>query len=74
MGPFNNSFVGRQHCQAIAWSGTSVPDRAIGLCRDLAGGVFSHVVAARLDPDDVVHDAVHDLVGVTHGSEALVWP
>ena len=52
--------------------GPVTPDRATGLCLDLAGGVFSHVVAAGLDPDGVVHDAVHDRVGVDPGNESLV--
>ena len=52
--------------------GPVVPNRATGLCLDLAGGVFSHIVAAGLDPDGVVHDAVHDRVGVNPRTEALV--
>ena len=56
-------------CRAVGgrWRPT-----ARALCRDLAGGVFSHVVAAGLDPDGVMHDAVHDGVGVNPGAEALV--
>ena len=34
--------------------------------------VFAHVVAAGLDPDGVVHDAVHVCVGVNPEAEALV--
>jgi hypothetical protein len=34
--------------------------------------VFTHVVAAGIDPDGVVHDAVHDRVGVDSRSET-VW-
>ena len=52
--------------------GPPPPDRARNLRLDLTGGVFSHVVAAGLDPDGVVHDAVHDRVGVDSGAEALV--
>lgn len=51
--------------------GPVMPDRATGLCLDLVGGVFSHVVAG-LDPDGVVHDVVHDRVGMYPGTEALV--
>ena len=36
------------------------------------GGLFAHVDVARLDPDGVVDDAVHDRVGVDSGAEALV--
>ena len=28
------------------------------------GGVFTHVVAAGFDPNGVVHDAVHDGIGM----------
>ena len=52
--------------------GPVTPERATGLCLDLAGGVFSHAVAAGLDPDGVVHDTVHDRVGVNPGTETLV--
>ena len=74
-GPLNIAFGGRRYC-------LSVPGcRAVGatgarprepLCLDLAGGVFSHVVAAGLDPDGVVHDTVHDRVGVNSGTESLM--
>jgi hypothetical protein len=59
-------------CQAVARSGATGARPREQLCLDLAGGVFSHVVAAGLDPDGVVHDAVHDRVGVNAGAEALV--
>jgi len=59
-------------CRVVARSGASGARPRECLCRDLAGGVFSHVVAAGLDPDGVVHDAVHDRVGVDSRTEALV--
>lgn len=36
------------------------------------GGVFAHVVAAGFDPDRVVHDPVHDGIGMNARSETLV--
>lgn len=36
------------------------------------GGVLAHVVAAGVDPDGVVDDAVHDRIGVDSRAEALV--
>ena len=35
-------------------------------------GVFTHVLAAGIDPDGVVHDAVHNRIGVHPGAEALI--
>jgi len=58
--------------QAVARSGAAGARPRERLRRDLAGGVFSHVVAAGLDPDGVVHNAVHDRVGVNPRTEALV--
>jgi hypothetical protein len=38
----------------------------------LHGGVLAHVVVAGIDQDGVVHDAVHDGIGVNSGAEPLV--
>lgn len=38
----------------------------------LHGGVLAHVVVASIDPDGVMHDAVHDGIGVDPGAEPLV--
>ena len=73
-GPVNIAFGGHRYClwvpRSRAGGGQQHPRDCLG--RDLAGRVFSHVVAAGLDPDGVVHDAVHDRVGVNAGTEALV--
>ena len=59
-------------CRGVARSGAAGTRPRELLCLDLACGVFSHIVAAGLDPNGVVHDAVHDRVRVNSGAEALV--
>ena len=48
------------------------PRASTGVFLLLHGGVLAHVVVAGVDPDGVVHDSVHDRVGVDPGAEPLV--
>lgn len=51
----------------------SVPSLFVVVCRWLpAGGVFAHVPVAGFYPGGVVHDPVHDGVGVDAATESLV--
>jgi hypothetical protein len=49
--------------------GTPAPHRLFSRGHD---GMFTHVVVAGVDPDGVVHDAVHFRIGVHPGAEPLV--
>ena len=63
-GPLDRVAGGRGSCRwgpVAAGVGATGPQRLIS---PVHGGVFTHVVVAGIDPDGVVHDAVHDRVGV----------
>lgn len=59
---------GRHADARLGASGARPPDC---LCRALADGVFAHVVAAGLKPDDAVRASVDDRFSVNPGAEAL---
>lgn len=63
-GPLDRVAGGRGSCRwgpGAAGVGATGPQR---LFSPVHRGVFTHVVVAGVDPDGVVHDAVHDRVGV----------